>query len=245
MGGIVSVLSAIVAIVVAVGALTLLGHDRQRSASRTGARSERQLVADYAVLRRPQTAADRNDAGPLDLPARSQVFDQGHQALRLEYADIPSLTRVVTHDGIRVSLFVVHITLSRALPARVHQSTARGFVQIGAPGTARVGNRLRGLEGYSLWARVAGAPDRHPRLVSSAGSLTILPALPAPADSIITVVSDNVARVGWTWPRQFNTTTLKYDPPLAIQAAAHNNIALAAAAGSSSRHGNVGSHRRA
>jgi hypothetical protein len=229
-GGIVSAFSAIVAIVIAVGALALLGHDRQRSSNTTGARSERQLVGEYAVLRRPQTAADRNDAGPLDLPARTYAFVQGHQALRLEYTDIPSLTRVVRQDGVEVSLFVVHITLSRALSAKVHPATVPGVVQIGAPGRAQISNRLRGLEGYSLWARVAGAPDRHPRLVSSTASFTILPAVPAPADSIIAVVPDNVARVDWTWPRQFNTTTLKYDPPLAIRAAAHNNVAIASAA---------------
>lgn len=219
--GVLSVLSTIVVVAIAVGALALLGHARHRAATAVAALSERQLVAEYAVLRRPQTAADRSDAGPLDLPARSRVFRVGRQARRLDYVDIPSLTRVVRQDGVTVSLFVLHITLSGVLPASARPAAARG---------AQFMRRIRAIEGYSLWARVAGAPDRHPRLVTHTSTRAILPALPAPGDLVVAVVPDNVAHVTWTWPRLFNTTTLDYNPPLAIAATAHGNIAVATAA---------------
>jgi len=62
-GGVVSAFVSVGSVVVVIGAIVLLGHAHRGSEPATGAASKRQLLAQYAILRRPQTAADRVDAG--------------------------------------------------------------------------------------------------------------------------------------------------------------------------------------
>jgi hypothetical protein len=65
LGAVATAFSVIVAVGVAVLAVALLGHSRRGSERTIGGASERQLVAQYGVLRRPPTAADRRgNAGP-------------------------------------------------------------------------------------------------------------------------------------------------------------------------------------
>ena len=76
-GGVIALSSVLVAI--AIGAVVLLGHGRGTPPG--GGRDAQQLIAQLAVLRRPQTAADR-------LPTRPRIRDpQG--------TIIPQLTRLV------------------------------------------------------------------------------------------------------------------------------------------------------
>jgi hypothetical protein len=65
LGAVATAFSVIVAVGVAVLAVALLGHSRRGSERTIGGASERQLVAQYGVLRRPpQDAADRRRPPP-------------------------------------------------------------------------------------------------------------------------------------------------------------------------------------
>lgn len=245
LGGAVSGFAAIVAIAIAVGAVALLGHARPASKNATGGTSERELLAQYAVLRRPQTTADRVDAGaPPNLNAGpSAGGSSGKQSYTQRIVglapltNVPSLTRVVSLDGVKVSLFVEHLTPSNALPTVIthaHPAAYRpgGITREGLLFQRRNRNRLAG---YTLWARVAGdiggQPARAQLVAPLKGPIKQVDGgLTGPGDVIFAVVPDEVAHVRWTWPPQFDTSTLKHDAALTIKAAASQNVVIARAA---------------
>jgi hypothetical protein len=227
-GGAAAAVAVSIAIAVAVGAIVLLGHPRHASPGLTGSVSERQLVAQYAVLRRPQTAADRAAGlGPLarlNRPGRSESYTQSpsgkitnRQTTIVQrpahYAEIPMLTRVIARDGATVTLFVVRATpnpaFHRPVPRAAEYSLHGYFLLASVPGPR---SRL-GL--------VAPLPSRQPATPT---------ALRALSDKVVSVVPDGVARVRWTWPRQFNPDTFRYEPSLTVEATARDNVAIATAA---------------
>lgn len=229
-GGVVAVFSSIVVITIAVGSITLLSHAPRAAHSTTGGMTERQLEAEYGVLRRPQTAADRAaNAGPplgLNASGRSGTAQgvNGHTVGRVHvtiipnpthYTDIPSLTRVVARDGVKVELYVVLATPNPA----AHPTGQERYLA----------DRVKG---YLLLARAAGARSR-PNLVApalSAVSAGLNSSLTGPGDASFAVVPDGVARVQWSWPRAFNSGTLTYQPALTVEATASENVVIATAA---------------
>jgi hypothetical protein len=221
-------LAVSVAIVVAVGAIVLLGHPHRNSQGVTGGASERQLVARYAVLRRPQTAADRA-AGlaplvRLNRPGRSYAHSESptgkitNRQTRIivrpvHYTYIPALTRVIARDGTTVTLFVLRADPNPAFHGPVRRSLRNN------------------LHGYFLVASLAG-PKPTLALVAPlpARRLATPTALNTRTDKVVAVVPDGVARVRWAWPRQFNPDTLTYEPALSVEATVRDNVAIAATA---------------
>jgi hypothetical protein len=161
--------------------------------------------------------------------------------------DLPALTRVVSVDGVRVSLFVEHGVPSHTLPkATVTGNDPKGAASLVTPqALRRLQARSNTGAGYYLIARV-GRAGRF-RVVAGPGtSLTAARAKRSaaqiagplgvesasssgPHGTIVAVVPDGVARVTWGWPREFDSQALSYLPPTMIGAAVQNNVAIAAA----------------
>jgi hypothetical protein len=126
---------------------------------------------------------------------------------------VPSLTRVIHRDGVRVILFVVRITVAhpRAAPALAAQA------------------------GYSLWARVPGITRLHfladERPVENPSGRVNVPtyALLRLGDTLVSVVPDDVALVRWTWPQELDPSTPRYAPTVTVQATPGDNLAVAKA----------------
>lgn len=119
LGGAVVAFSVVLALAIAVVAIATLGHSRPATAP--GRASLKVLLAQYAVLRRPQTAADRALAGRAPVIGSTGGFSAGsgppggghmtsYYRVRISglshYVAIPRMTRVVVADGVRVALFV-------------------------------------------------------------------------------------------------------------------------------------------
>jgi hypothetical protein len=181
------------------------------------ASSTRQLVSDYSVLRAPQTAADRVKPGRLGTTV--QAFGPGGASVISRATAVPSLTRVVTSDGVRVSLFVVRMTPVRVVPASANSTAA--------------GRRLEAsFGGYALRVRISGGGSQLVGLApSSISPVSGMTAFPAPGGRDITVVPDGVAHVRWSWPRLLNPTTLTYTPAHSVLAPARHNLVIAPVTG--------------
>jgi hypothetical protein len=225
-GGAVFAFAASVAI--AVGAIVLLGHPHRNSQSLTGGATERQLAAQYAVLWRPQTVVDRAAGlGPLarlNRPGRSEAYTQSpsgkitNRQTKIivrpaHYTDIPALTRVIERDGTTVTLFVLRASPNPAFHGQIPRAAQNN------------------LHGYLLVASLSGPK---PRLALVAPlplrRLATRTALNTMTDKVVAVVPDGVARVRWTWPRQFNPDTFTYEPALSVEATVRDNVAIAATA---------------
>jgi hypothetical protein len=170
-GGVVGALGAAVAVLVAVVALAALSHHRPPAAGRAGVPpGARQLVAELAVLRRPQTAADRS------LPARFvREFE------RMFGIMVPGLTRLVaTGDLHGAGGYRIYLVVSARPPCRLTGSTANG-----SDGVSLVTVDSRG------WDYAAGF---------SAAELQRFAPLPTGPGVLSSVVPDGVTRVKWTIP---------------------------------------------
>jgi hypothetical protein len=135
--------------------------------------TEASLIAQYAVLRRPQTAADRTGAGPAPRLGGTSTFGGGQgrspgvETLRYNVrvtglgrlVDLPALTRVVGIGGVRVSLFVEHGVPSHTLPkATVTGNDPKGAASSVTPqALRRLQARSNAGAGYYLIARVGRA----------------------------------------------------------------------------------------
>lgn len=128
-GALIPAFAVVVSFVVALSAILLLRPVRHSPVAGTAA-GERALLGEYAVLRRPQTPADRQDAGPAPSvpgghdgfggsgirPGRGTFYYKVRITGLARYHDVPALTRVVGVDGLSVSLFVEHLVPSHILP---------------------------------------------------------------------------------------------------------------------------------
>lgn len=239
--------------------------------------SKRALLAQYAILRRPQTPADRAEAAAppsaeLNRPQRSgygggirggrSYFETVRITGLAPYRPVPGLTRVADVGGVTVSFFVEDVIPSRALPRATSSGNAPpGYVHAVTRQQLEADrDRRNAAAGYSLWVVVGhtGRPaliGRPPRLalakdgICGAGSgrpcpggprrprpvnLTALgdvgnASLSGPGGRIVAIVPDRVARVRWSWPREFDSSALSYEPAVSVSAAVHDNVAVAVA----------------
>jgi hypothetical protein len=220
--------------------------------------SEASLLAQYSVLRRAQTPADRAEAGsPPSLNHGMSFGASGGQRgggtlyyrVRItglaRYQNVPGLTRVVEVDGVSVALFVEHLTPSDTLPkATVTGNDPKGAARAVTRQRLLMRQRLANSRaGYSLWARVTRSGRAQliaPGPSVSAGRGRFAPqvdalwgvssaSLTGPGGRIVAIEPDGVARVSWSWPREFDSHALSYDPKVTIAAGVHDNVAVAVA----------------
>ena len=172
-GAIVPAGAVVMTVVIALAAVLLLRPADHHPAASAAGNTEASLIAQYAVLRRPQTAADRAEAGPAPRLGGTTSFGAGqgpspgvetlHYRVRVtglgRLVDLPALTRVVSVGGIRVSLFVEHGVPSHTLPtATVTGNDPKGAASEVTPqALRRLQARSNTGTGYYLIARVARA----------------------------------------------------------------------------------------
>jgi hypothetical protein len=250
-----------VPVAIALAAVLFLRPAHHHPTANATGNTEASLLAQYAVLRRPQTAVDRTDAGPPPRLGGTSNFGGGqgpspgvetlHYSVHVtglgRLVDLPALTRVVSVDGVRVSLFVEHGVPSHTLPrATVTGNDPKDAASLVTPqALLRLQRDSNVGAGYYLIARVW--PAGRIRVIARSGtSLTTArpkrfaaqtagllgvesASLSGPHGTIVAVVPDAVARVTWSWPREFDSQTLTYLPPIMISAPVQNNVAVAAA----------------
>lgn len=190
------------AIAVAFGAIVLIGHrapEHGEAASGTGLQA---ILSRYAILRRPQTAADRVGASPSLPPSVAQ--------LGIRATVVPGLTRVVRDDGARVTLFVVRM---------VAEGSPR-------PAGSRFEAERNRYLGDSLWVQTS-EPGARARPVDLPTVGPVSRESVQDGSHLVAVVPDNVLEVRWQFPRQFDTTNLVYEGPSTVTAIAHDNVAAA------------------
>jgi hypothetical protein len=190
-----------VVIAVAVGALLLSAHSRSpvdAAAPRAHAGS-RQLVSILAVLRRPQTAADRSVPWPADQVDR-RFYDQ----------PIPALTRRVFTFPNGRGLFMVVVShptrfgTPPSLPARVGDGVA--LWSLCCNGIAQSAASLRAHA--QLLPEERGVPHAHAEYYS------------------YSIVPDGVTRVRWVFAAL--RSPANSGPRATVWATVHNNAAVAA-----------------
>jgi hypothetical protein len=202
--GLATGLAACAAVVVVVLAVALIGHGRGGSGVAAVPAGARALVDELAILRRPQTAADR---GAPALPPRSSGQFTG--------AVVPSLTRMVyTAPGIGVYLMV-----ARALPTAhgpgqtvgyillesvsARSSNGAGYSGVASVGGDRallpeptpIGGRITGIVPDSV-ARVRWAFSRNPQSGSTGQPVTIVA---RPHENVVNVALHRIDAPAVTW----------------------------------------------
>jgi hypothetical protein len=263
--------AALVTVAIAVAALLFLHPAHHHPQPASTADTEASLLAQYAVLRRPQTLEDRREAGPAPRLGGTFGFSGGsgvepgpgfgpgpgpghetkHYTVRItglaHYEDVRALTRVVTVDGLRVSLFVERLIRSHTPP----KATVTGNDRQAAAGRvtpkalAAVERRENAGPSFIMLARTTRsghgqliAPTERngaralPKRVAAriAGLYAVSTAsLPGPDGEIVAIVPDGVARIGWRWPREFNSQKLAFVPRVTLSAPVDSNVAVATA----------------
>ena len=160
-------------VAIALAAVLLLRPALHHPAASAAGNTEASLIAQYAVLRRPQTAADRTEAGPAPRLGGTSNFGGGqgpspgvetlHYSVHVtglgRLVDLPALTRVVSVGGVRVSLFVVHGVPSHTLPkATVTGNDPKDAASLVTPQALRkLQRRSNAGAGYYLIARIGRA----------------------------------------------------------------------------------------
>lgn len=256
-GALVPASAVAMTIAIALAAVLLLRPAHHHPAPSAAGNTEASLLAQYAVLRRAQTATDRAEAGRAPHLGGTTILAGGqgrtpgvetlHYTVHVtglgRVVDLPALTRVVSVGGVRVSLFVEHGVPSHGLPkATVTGNDPQGAASLVTPhALRRLQARSNTGAGYYLIARAgpagrirviaALARARSKRSAAQiAGPLGVESASSSgPHGTIVAVVPDGVARVAWGWPREFDSQTLSYLPTTMISAAVQNNVAVAAA----------------
>jgi hypothetical protein len=210
------------------------------------------LVAAYPVLGLAQTAAAREQAnsGPAPtLNERGGSMGGGggsgsrHYQIRLigmpRYRNVPSLTREVTVDGVQVWFYVVYLpTINKPLRAIVLGNDPK----LGAHDTRRrYLNGIRqavnkNLAGYQLYVRIGDhgyprkiTPDRSPPGSENFSVVNTASSQPGPEGTIVALAPAHVARLSWSWPREFDTTTLTFDPAITQSGTVTDDVAIAKA----------------
>lgn len=246
------------AILVAAVLLLHSSGQRPRPPAPAATGSLRSLMSQYSFLRRPQTAADRALAGkpPADLSRASMSSFAGSQGaggrtaswyrVRIvglaHHVAVPSLTRVEDVDGVRVAFFVGRLVHDYKQPRAIVTGTDRKDAE--AQSTPQQLRRLqqqanRGAD-YVLWARPAGGQARPLTFSVPAGSKRVaaqvtgdqevtIASLRAGGGRILAVEPDSVSAVSWSWPREFDTHLLAYQPAITISAPVTGNLATARA----------------
>jgi len=153
------------------------------------------------------------------------------------YQDIPELTRVVVIDGVSVSLFVEHLIPSHTLPkATVTGNDPRAAARNTTRQRLSMLQRLSNSQpAYTLRARIGGSGQAQLIATSPARSRQLPSEIPganllsAPGGRMVAVVPDDVSRLSWSWPREFDSTALRFVPRVTVSATVQDNIAIAAA----------------
>lgn len=245
--------------------LTLPQTEVARASADSGpAPALNRAIFTYPVLAHPQSPAAR--AGARTGPAR---FLSGISGLNLTgsegslhfhvrtvgwapYRNIPSLTREVTVNGVRVWFFVVYHPITRALPTMIvtgndpkgaaryttksyrkllrrHVNSTAGYqlwVQMGDKGTPQPIAPARVLAARANSAALLGRLDTA-KSADLKGYLTTENAmLSGPHGTIVAVVPREVARLSWIWPRDFESSTLSFLPRLTESATVTDNVAV-------------------
>jgi hypothetical protein len=172
-GAIIPASAVAVTVVIALAAVLLLRPGHHHPAPSAAGRTEASLIAQYAVLRRPQDAADRTEAGPAPRLGATTSFGGGqgrtpgvetlHYSVHVtglgRVVDLPALTRVVSVGGVRISLFVEHGVPSHSFPkATVTGNDPKGAASLVTPkALRRLQARSNTGAGYYLIARVGRA----------------------------------------------------------------------------------------
>lgn len=178
-----------VSVAIALAAVLFLRPAHPHPAGNAAGSTEASLLAQYAVLRRPQTAADRTEAGQAPRLGGTSNFGGGqgsspgvetlHYSVHVtglgRLVDLPALTRVVSVGGVRVSLFVEHGVPSHTLPkATVTGNDPKDAASLVTPQALRSLQRQSNAgagAGYYLIARV-GRTGRIRVIARSGTSLT-------------------------------------------------------------------------
>jgi hypothetical protein len=211
LSGVISALAAGLAVAVAVLAIVLIGHYQATSRpSATVPAQARPLVSLLAVLRRPQTAADRG------LPAwaiRGQTFGDSRQN------PLPTLTRLAAtlpglpSGGVRIFLIVQPATSLKS-------SNPRGPSRLGVG--ARVAALIVSHTGEDGTHSVTAAQLYQPvNMFPGTG-----PGLFQGPGYNVGIVPDGVMRVRWVFDGRY-AFAKKHRRPFAIYPAVHNNVAIA------------------
>ena len=238
----------------------------QSAAARAGAASGpapalNRAIFDYPVLAGRQSPAARGGTGPAKfltgIAGLNLYSREGSRHFHLRtvgwtpYRNIPSLTREVTVDGVRVWFFVVYHPVTRALPTAIvtgnwragaRQYTTQSYLR-------RLRREVNSTVGYQLWVRVGDQETPQPvaprRVLAARVNRASLLGHPVPADAglagyistetatldgphgtIVAIVPRNVARLSWIWPRDFESSTLSFLPRLTESATATDNVAV-------------------
>ncbi|MGO9960373.1 MAG: hypothetical protein ACLP50_31095 [Solirubrobacteraceae bacterium] len=255
-GIVIPVLAVLSSLAIFFGALVSL-HSSGSSAGNAAQASLKSLVAQYGVLRRPQTAADRALAGPAPTIGGISGFGAGSGAtgyhlttyyrVRISglshYVAIPTMTRVVVTGGVRVALFVERYVRVNTLPKVMITGNDRKGAERELSRWLRLQRRIGGLpSGDILVVKVPGERARalspltgySKRLLradpDAIGAGQVADAsFPAPGEKIVAIEPDGVASVSWHWPREWDGLLLEYLPPASLTAPVSSNVAVVAA----------------
>ena len=209
----------LVALLIAVAALTLPGHHAttssatNRPTSYSPRRDLKSLERNFPFLRRPQTPADRASLPGLERFETAAVPGMPRVGVQATFVPIPQLTRLVSSQGVTVRVFAVRLDSIRVVPA-----------------SAAMAVRVRRLEAtlppYELLGQVAGEGSGVKLLY--AFNEEIATAFAAPHKRMFSLVPAGVAEVRWAWPRLFNPVTLSYNQAATVTAHVVDNIAVGA-----------------
>ncbi len=219
-----------------------------------------QLKQHYPVLARAQSATDRSQAGAVPVGMTGAPLSSfgasaanGNRTVKwyhvryvglAHHVAIPSLTRVIDADGVRVSLFVGRLVHSKTLPRAIVTGTDRkaaaSFTTVAyRRKLQRLANRV---PEYVLWARASGGHAVRINTISSIlligarardegeteGAAQVVSAsLKSGTGRIVAVEPAGVARVTWSWPREFDTHLLTTLPALRMSAPVVDGVAVA------------------
>jgi hypothetical protein len=189
------VVGSVAAIAVVVIAIAVTGHGRHGQASSAGHSTEsacdRQMFAQLAVLRRPQTAADRRFdpqtvTGPSpgeSHPSGSPLRQPNSNSTSFPGVIEPGLTRLARTlpNGRRVFLVVYKQDLASVFPASSQAITS--------------------VEAFVVGDQPSSAVSSEPFFPESVSSLYRVPPTEV-ANVYYSVVPDDVARVEWTFPHE-------------------------------------------
>jgi hypothetical protein len=187
LGGVVVAVSSGLAIAILIGAIVLLGHGHRAPERVVGAASDRALITEYGIFRRPQAATDRLPAG-VRLPEPIGAGIVGH------------LTRLVT---------TIHPTGAASSAVRIYVVVyvrPVGHAPLGA--AIQRGDRILTVAvpvaspARATFGTTVAAPDLGVTAGGSGHHALVGPGELREEDHIlISVVPDGVARVRWVFSR--------------------------------------------
>lgn len=217
------------------------------SAGSSAQASLKSLVARYAVLRRPQTAADRELAGRAPIIGGTSGFGAGSGEVRghpttyyevrisglSHYVAIPSMTRVVIADGVRVALFVERYVRVYTPPEVKITGNDRRAAERRLRDWLQLQRRFGSLPRPDILVVKVPGQRVHPvlpligHIIRDATGLrqVVNASFPAPDGKIVAIEPDGVASITWYWPREWDAQLLKYLPPVSLTAPVTSNVA--------------------